>query len=225
MKTTQRSRFREVLKRGGHPLGTWIEVPNIDSFHPGGTAGPDFVVVDFEHAPRDTRTVLAMIDIARISGLSPIVRIPAAETALIQHMLHSGADGIMFPHINSPADASFAVRALRVPVRDPRGTRSTSGARQRGAPGRNEYGQRGLEQVACIVQIQSAEAALAAGDIASVEGVDAVLVGAADVAEGEGRQVTDPHIIELITKAVAAVKLAGVPVGTTGVAKHSGRRP
>lgn len=222
MKTTQRSRFREVLKSGGHPLGTWIKVPNNDSAHPGGTVTPDFVVVDLEHAPRDTGTVLAMIDIAKTSGLSPIVRIPAIETALIQHILHSGADGIMFPHINSPADASFAVRTLSVPVQNPRGARSTSGEGQPSPPGNNEYGKRRPEQVACILEIQSAEAARAAGDIASVQGVDAVLIGAEDVAAGEGRQVTDPHIIELITEAVAAVKLAGVPVGTTNTVETFG---
>lgn len=213
MHTTQRSRFRDVLECDGHPRGAWVKLPAIENPQLNGTDGLDFVVVDLEHAPKDVGIVFAIIAIVKASGLSPIVRIPSTETGLIQRLLDSGADGIMFPHIKSPADARRAVHALQVLTYDTPGAGNTSIAGQRGALERREHPKRGHKQVACIVQLENAEAALAAGDIALVDGVGAVLIGAADLAAREGKHETDPMIIELITNAVAAVKLAGVPVG------------
>lgn len=213
MSTTQRSRFREVLERDGHPLGAWIKPPLIEGAQLTDTDGLDLVVVDLEHAPQHMQTVVAIIGIAKASGLSPIVRIPSTDAGLIQRLLDSGTDGIVFPHIHSPADARRAIRALQVPTQGTSGAGNTSIAAQGSALDHRKYPKRGHKQVACIVQIENAEAALAAGDIASVDGVDAVLIGAAELAAREGKAETDPTIIDLITNAVAAAKLAGVPVG------------
>ena len=50
---------------------------------------------------------------------------------------------------------------------------------------RAEYLRFGQEEVVLIAQIESAQAARSAGAIAAVEGVDALLVGAADLSTSE----------------------------------------
>src|SRR6185436_16319804 len=50
----------------------------------------------------------------------------------------------------------------------------------------------------------------------SVEGVDALLVGAADLSVSEGRTESDPEIVELIASAVDQARAAGIPVGNAG---------
>lgn len=219
MNTTPNCGFRAALERENHlPLGTWIKLPALESIELIAGAGFDFVVIDLEHAPLDMSTVFALIGIAKTSGLSPIVRIPATNIGLIQRVLDSGADGLMFPHIDSADEARSAVRAMRFPPLGVRGVGNTSRAGLWGALDRDEYLRFGNEEVLCIAQIESAAAALAAGEIASVDGVDAILVGAADLAVSEGKTETDVTIVELIAKAVASAQAAGVPVGNAGSA-------
>jgi acetoacetyl-CoA synthetase len=215
MSTKQRRLFQDFLERNGHALRTWIRLPTVESVQLAGPDKSDFGVVDLEHAPYDMHAGLPIIELAKASGLSPLVRIPSSDREMIQRVCDSGADGIIFSRVGSPADARLAVRALRVPTESPQGAGNTSVAAQGGALNCKESLKRCREQVVCIVQIQTAEAARAAGDIASVDGVDAVLISAADLAAREGKRETDPTIIELVADAVAAVKLAGVPVGNT----------
>lgn len=219
MNTTPNCGFRTALTRERHmPLGTWIKLPTLESIELVAGAGFDFVVIDLEHAPLDMSTVFALIGIAKTSGLSPIVRIPATDIGLVQRVLDSGADGLMFPHVDSADEARRAVRAMRFPPLGVRGVGNTSRAGLWGALDRDEYLRFGNEDVLCIAQIESAAAALVAGEIASVDGVDAILIGAADLAVSEGKTETDAAIVELIAKAVAAAQAAGVPVGNAGSA-------
>lgn len=222
---TQICGFRAALALENHlSLGTWIKLPALESVELIAGAGFDFVVIDLEHAPLDMETVFALIGIAKISELSPIVRIPATDIGLIQRVLDSGADGLMFPHVESVAEARSAVRAMRFPPHGVRGVGNTSRAGQWGALDREEYLRFGREQVVCIAQIESAAAAFVAGDIAAVDGVDAILIGVADLSVSEGKHETDPAVIELVGKVIAAVKSVGVPVGNAGAATEEAVR-
>ena len=72
--------------------------------------------------------------------------------------------------------------------------------------------------VVLIAQIESATGVRNAGAIAAVDGVDALLVGAADLAVSERTTPADPRVVELIASAVAQGRAAGVPVGNAGAA-------
>ncbi|GMA90990.1 hypothetical protein GCM10025869_15190 [Homoserinibacter gongjuensis] len=67
-----------------------------------------------------------------------------------------------------------------------------------------------------IPQLESAEAARNAREIAAVDGVDVLLVGAADLSTSEGLAESDPTVVELITGAVRAVHAVGKPIGNAG---------
>ena len=67
-----------------------------------------------------------------------------------------------------------------------------------------------------IAQIESAVAARNAGAIAAVDGVDTLLIGAADLSTSEGKTESDPEIIAIIADAIAATKAAGKPIGNAG---------
>jgi len=217
--------FRQALAQENHlPLGTWIKLPALESIELVALAGFDFVVIDLEHAPLDMATVFTLIGGAKNSGLSPLVRISTADTGLIQRVLDSGADGLVFPHIESVDEARRVVRAMRFPPEGTRGVGNTSRAGQWGALDRREYLRFGREEVVCIVQIESAYAATIAGKIAAVDGVDAVLIGAADMAVGEGRDESDAEIIELITQACTAVQALGALVGSSTAASEEAVR-
>ncbi|CAN5308021.1 hypothetical protein BH09ACT5_BH09ACT5_00300 [soil metagenome] len=81
---------------------------------------------------------------------------------------------------------------------------------------REDYLRYGQEEVVLIAQIESGLAARNAGAIAAVPGVDALLIGAADLSTSEGTTESDPRVVEIIADAIRDTKSAGVPIGNAG---------
>jgi 2-keto-3-deoxy-L-rhamnonate aldolase RhmA len=213
----RRSLFRAALGRADGPaIGTWIKLPAIESMEIIALAGFDFAVIDLEHSPIDLETAYRHIGIALLSGVSPLVRVPGIDGGIIQRVLDAGAEGIVVPHVDTAAQAREASARIRFPPRGGRGVGSTGRAGEWGAMPREEYLRYGNDEVAFIPQIESAEAARNAAAIAHVEGVDAILIGAADLSTDLGMPERDPYVVGVIAGAVRACVAAGVAVGNAG---------
>ncbi|MFI5959480.1 HpcH/HpaI aldolase/citrate lyase family protein [Cryptosporangium sp. NPDC051539] len=213
------SPFQEALRTKPLVLGTWVKIPAMEIMELVALAGFDFVVIDLEHSPISVETAYRLIGTGLQTGVAPIVRVPQVD-GLVGRLLDSGAAGIMVPHVDTPEQARAAANAVRFPPRGTRGVGSTSRAGAWGAMPRDEYLRYGQEEVVLIAQIESAEGVRNAGRIAATDGVDALLVGAADLAVSEGR--TD--VGDLIAETVAAAGEAGVPVGNAGAATENSAR-
>jgi 4-hydroxy-2-oxoheptanedioate aldolase len=213
----QRSYIRAALADlRGPALGTWIKIPAMEIMELVALAGFDFVVIDLEHSPIGLESAYQLIGTALYTGVSPIVRVPGLDPGLAQRVLDAGAEGVMVPHVDTPAQARAAVSAVRFPPLGARGVGSTSRAGAWGGRSREDYLRYGQQEVVLIAQIESAVGVRNAGAIAAVEGVDALLVGAADLSVGEGKAESDPAIAELIAHAVGQGRAAGLPVGNAG---------
>ncbi|WP_051570869.1 HpcH/HpaI aldolase family protein [Cryptosporangium arvum] len=216
---TRASLFRAAL--GKSPaLGTWIKIPAMEVVELVALAGFDFVVIDLEHSPVDLETAYRLIGTALHTGVAPIVRVPGRDPGLIQRVLDSGAEGIMVPHVDTPEQAREVATAVRFPPLGTRGVGSTSRAGQWGALPRAEYLRYGQEEVVVIAQIESAEGVRNAGAIAATDGIDALLVGAADLSVSEGRS----DVADLVADVVDAARSAHVPVGNAGGATADAAR-
>ncbi|MBB2744043.1 UNVERIFIED_ORG: 2-keto-3-deoxy-L-rhamnonate aldolase RhmA [Microbispora rosea subsp. rosea] len=219
MSTARTSRFRAALARAGGPaLGTWVKLPVMESVELLALAGFDFVVIDLEHSAMNLETAYRLIGTANYLGMAPIVRIPNLDGGIAQRVLDAGAEGIMLPHVDTVGQAEAGVRAIRFPPLGARGVGSTSRAGAWGAMDRAEYLRYGQEEAVFIAQIESAEAARSAGAIAAVPGVDALLVGAADLSTSEETTEDDPRVVELISQTIKACTAAGKPIGNAGAA-------
>ncbi|MDR3070391.1 MAG: hypothetical protein LBU38_05195 [Propionibacteriaceae bacterium] len=215
--SVRRSLFRQAVNNPDGPaLGVWVKIPAMESVELIALAGFDFIVVDLEHSPMNLETAYRLIGTARQAGVAPIVRIPELAGGLVQRILDAGAEGIMLPHVDTVEQAEAAVRAVRFAPWGNRGVGATSRAGEWGLLERAEYLRYGQEEVILIVQIESGPAARAAGQIASVKGVDALLVGAADLSTSEGKGENDPEVLELIAGAIRDTRAAGVPIGNSG---------
>ena len=210
------SRFRAALAGDRVALGTWVKIPAMEIIELVALAGFDFVVIDLEHSPISLESAHQLIGTALHTGVAPLVRVPGLGAGIVQRVLDSGAAGVMVPHVDTVAQARAAVSAVRFPPLGARGVGSTGRAGAWGALPRADYLRYGREEVVLIAQIESAEGVRQAGEIAAVEGVDALLVGAADLSVSEGRGETDPAVVALIARAVEAGRAAGVPVGNAG---------
>ncbi len=212
-----RSLFRAAIANPSAPaLGTWVKLPTMESVELIALAGFDFIVIDLEHSAMNLESAYRHIGTALFAGVAPIVRVPALDGGLVQRLLDAGAEGIMLPHVDTVEQAEAAASAVRFPPRGMRGVGSTSRAGRWGALPREDYLRYGNEEVVLIAQIESAVAARNANAIARVDGVDCLLVGAADLSTSEGLSETDPRMGELIAAAITGALAAGVPIGNAG---------
>jgi 2-keto-3-deoxy-L-rhamnonate aldolase RhmA len=218
MTQVRRSMFRAAVRSAQPALGTWVKLPAMESVELVALAGFDFVVIDLEHSAMSTESAYRQIGVAALSGVSPIVRVPNLDAGLVGRLLDAGAEGIMLPHVDTVRQAEEAVSAMRFPPLGRRGMGPTGRAGGWGALSREEYVRFAQEEVVLIAQIESAAAARDAGAIAAVPGVDALLIGAADLCMSEQRQESDPVITSLIAEAVQDTRAQGKPIGNSGPA-------
>jgi 4-hydroxy-2-oxoheptanedioate aldolase len=217
MSSLRKGLFKSAIARREDLLfGTWIKLPAAESVELVALAGFDFVVIDLEHSPISLQTAFQLIGTARLSGVSPLVRIPGLDAGFMQRVLDAGADGILLPHVDSAEQARAAVSVARFPPVGTRGVGATSRAGGWGLLGRDEYLRFGQEEVALIAQIESAEAVKAAREIATVDGLDALFIGAADLSVSVGKTEADPEVTEMISSVIEVAKETRVPIGNSG---------
>jgi 2-keto-3-deoxy-L-rhamnonate aldolase RhmA len=171
----------------------------------------DFVWLDLEHGALDARDVQPLAVAARAAGAAALVRLPSSECPRLPAILDAGVGGVVAPRVESAAQAERLVESLSHP---PRGTRGYA-ARRAAAYGRPDAA---LGDPLCLVQIESAAGVDAAEQIAAVEGVDALVVGCADLAlalDGSLEPVS-PRVREAIAHVQGAAERAGIASGVAG---------
>jgi 4-hydroxy-2-oxoheptanedioate aldolase len=168
--------LREQWAAGQPTFGAWLSIPSTLSAEATARVGFDYVCVDNQHGAIDYDITTRMIQAIQLGGGRPIVRVPWNEPGIVGKMLDAGAEGIIVPMVNSAAEATAVVRAVRYP---PVGARSFgpvfAGLRVA------DYAVDANKTVAAIPMIETAEALGRLDEILSVEGVDAVYVGPADL--------------------------------------------
>lgn len=143
--------------------------------------GFDGFYVDCEHGTYSRAETAALCTSALMMGLMPAVRVPAPEPADIAAALDGGALGIIVPHVGNAADAQAAVRAAKYP---PLGQRSVAalgpGTRYRSLP-IAEIVRLQNDLTMVIAMLETAEGIENAEAIAAVPGIDALMIGPADL--------------------------------------------
>lgn len=207
--------LRDRLDASDRPLaGMWVcsGSPVVAEICAG--AGLDWLLIDMEHAPNGLESVLAQLQAVAAYPTTPVVRVPANDPVLLKQVLDLGAQTVLVPMVASAEEARAAVEAVRYP---PLGRRGVGSALSRSARWNrvDGYLADAGSHVSLLVQVETAEAVDAAGEIAAVEGVDGVFVGPSDLAASMGLlgQQTHPDVVAAVLRAFAAVRAAGKPVG------------
>lgn len=200
---------------GGPPsLGMWVKIPSIETIEMISHVGYDFVVIDLEHGPMTLESCYRAIVVAQARGLAALVRMPDASGALTQRVLDMGADGLLVPHVTSPAVAKAVVSGTMFPPHGSRGLGTTSRAGMWGLNSTPAYLERSRTDVLRIPQIEDPEAVESAAEICAVDGVNAVLIGLGDLSLGVGLPATDPAVDAMTDRVLAAAAHSSIPCGT-----------
>lgn len=207
---TSSNHLKALLDSGRPAVGGWCTIPDSYSAEIVAYASSDYVVVDMQHGLAAFSDLVQMLQAVAAHGPTPLVRIPHGDLATAQRALDAGAQGIIFPLINSAADAAAAVASCRFP---PLGTRSYGPVRARLHLGADpEVLNR---EVLCLVQVETLEAMQALDEILSCVGVDGVYVGPADLALSLGLPVgtAQPAVEDALGTVVTSCRAAGLTPG------------
>jgi len=208
-----KNRVKEMLKEGKTTKGVWMNFSTPDSAEILSHMGLDWLVFDTEHGPWSIETVQQLIQATAGTDITPIVRVAWNDPVLIKRALDIGAYGIIVPWINNKEQAIEAVRATRYA---PKGIRGC-GPRRVALYGlkTKEYLEVADDLILVIAQIETQEAINNLEEILSVDGIDAIFIGPADLSASFGLlgQSRHPKNLEAIDKILEAGKKANVPVG------------
>lgn len=192
--------LKQRVHAGERLVGGLLRLPAETLVEVAGVAGMDFVLIDCEHGPADVLSLQQHIAAAEAHGLAVLVRVGVNEPQLVLRALDVGATGIVVPHVDTADDASRAVRSAHYPPRGERGVSTYSRAGRFGATSIAEQ-LRGAEQSTVVVaMLETSDACENADEILAVDGIDAVMVGPADlsVALGLTGGPSEPAVGQLI---------------------------
>ncbi|MEY9485703.1 2-keto-3-deoxy-L-rhamnonate aldolase RhmA [Streptomyces calvus] len=201
--TAHRS-LKRRLADGEHLRGALLRLPSETLVEMAGVAGLDFVVIDCEHGPADTALLQQHLTAAAAHGIDVLVRVGSNEPTLALRCLDLGAAGLIHPHVDSREDAARAVAASHYPPWGNRGFATYSRAGRFGTVTAADHVAASRETLV-VTMIETRRACDDADAIAGTDGVDAVLVGPADLAADCG--FPEPAVVDgLIARAHDAAR-------------------
>ena len=182
------NRMRAGVERGEVQIGTWVTLvrtPSILMLLQ--AAGVDYARVDMEHTAASIETIGEMAAMARALDFPIAVRPPVANREWITRLLDVGVWNIHCPQVESARHAAEIVAASRYAPRGLRGNGGLSAATEFRAGGtvaeRRAFANR---EVFVTAMIETAAAFDELDEIAGMDGIDALTLGPADLAQDLG---------------------------------------
>lgn len=206
--------FLQAIRSGVPQIGLWASLAGPASAEAIAHAGFDWILVDMEHSPNDLLSVMSQLQIFAACDSTAIVRPDGFDVVLVKRLLDMGAEGLLFPMVQTPDMASDIVSATRYP---PRGIRGFGGTTRANRYGRiKDYATRVEDETAVLVQAETLSALDAALEIGSTDGIDGVFFGPADIAADMGLlgQPMHPDVWAKIIPIAQTLMAKGVACGT-----------
>ena len=210
------NRMKSLLRAGTAVAGTMlVEFRQPAVMQVLKNAGYDFATIDMEHGVFDYESVADLSRFGRHIGITPLVRVPDKQYPYISRALDVGAQGIMVPRLRSAEEVRDVVNIIKYP---PMGGRGCSFGRGHtdfhGGPLTENMGAAN-EETLLIVQVETRGAIEEIGEIASIAGVDVLLIGPTDLSIdlGVAGQLDSPQLLDAIEKTMAACETHGVAAG------------
>jgi 4-hydroxy-2-oxoheptanedioate aldolase len=170
--------IKDAIKSGRTIVGTTV-TPDID-VSVLAAAGYDFLLFDTQHSAWEIKQLRPSIETMRGKPAAPVVRVAANQPYLICFALDAGARGLIVPMVNTREEAEAAVRACRY---FPAGNRSNAGVRGEWGEFKNyrDYMDAVNNELVILPMIETNQALENLDAIASVPGVDVLLIGPSDL--------------------------------------------
>jgi 2-keto-3-deoxy-L-rhamnonate aldolase RhmA len=195
----QTNRVKQALKVGQMQLGAGFwqvrsqEIPRLLA-----GAGFDWIFLDTEHGGFDLETVQDICRVANLAGIAPIVRVGDMQYSLVARSLDCGAQGIIFPRVESPELLAQAVSWTKFPPHGVRGFGLSTPQVGYSKVKMPEVVEHANANTLVVLQIETVRAFEARDELLSIPGIDAVLIGPADlsISLGVPGEFQDPRMVK-----------------------------
>ena len=200
------NRVKKLWREGKPAVGGWLSIPHCVQAEVMAHTGLDWLCIDMQHGCIDYPDTVPMLTAISTTNVTPFVRVPWNEPAMIMKVLDAGAYGVIVPMVSNRAEAERAVAACRYP---PAGIRSNGPNRVLLYAGA-DYQKHANDEVACIVMVETPEGIEKVDEIASTPGVDAIYIGPTDLALSLGLPPVmdndDPKHVATVNRILEACK-------------------
>src|SRR5689334_23622025 len=173
---------REKLEAGQLSLGVGVRLTrSVEIAAAMASVGFDWLFLDMEHGTMSLDACAQIAAAAIEAGIAPIARVPNGQYAIATRALDNGALGIVMPHVDTASEAREVVNRLKYP---PVGHRSMGGIGPHYGLRAASSGEAASALNAAnltVVMLETPTAIANAEEIATVPGVDVLLIGTNDL--------------------------------------------
>ncbi len=208
---------KKALAEGKVQLGTGFgNLRSQDVVRIFADAGFQWAFIDTEHGGFDLETVQDICRISALVGLCPVVRVAELQYSLVARALDAGAQGILFPRVESPELLEKAISWTKFPPMGVRGYGLTPLQVDHALATIPEVIQHVNANTMVVLQIETVRAVEMRNELLSVPGVDVVMIGPADlsVSLGVGGEFQHAKVVDAMEKIRDSCVEHGVAPGT-----------
>jgi 4-hydroxy-2-oxoheptanedioate aldolase len=211
---------RRQLREGKLAIGLGLrQARTVDTAQIAKTSGFDWLFIDCEHNSMTVDTAAQISAAALALGITPLVRVPGYEHHHASRALDNGAQGIVFPHVDTPELARKLADYCRFP---PIGRRSMGGGLQQVGFAPMPLGELARtinEETLVVIMLESPQGIENCEAIAALPGVDALLIGTNDLCFEMGipGKFDDPRVAAAYSKVIGACRTHGKFAGMGGM--------
>ena len=205
----------EALHDGRRVFGTMVSSPSPRFAGAARDAGLDFAFNDTEHPPLGRERGAWRCPACGGAGRAPLVRVPEPDPFLATMALDAGAQGVIFPYVESAEQAEALRGATKLrPLKGRRLARVLAGE-ERLEPDLADYLARRNAGSVMVVNVESVPAIEALDEILAVPGLDAVLIGPHDLSCSLGipERYGDARFEQAVATIVGKARAADVGAG------------
>src|SRR5262245_11396957 len=150
------------------------------------SAGFDFLFIDTEHGAYGLESVSDLCHATTAAGITPLVRVPDLQYAMLSRPLDVGAMGLVMPHVDTRTQVETIVAYTKYAPLGKRGMVSQIPHTDFLGSGVEEYTQWANAQLMNVIMIESAEGVANLDSMLQVQGIDVALVGSNDLSQEIG---------------------------------------
>ena len=179
-------------------------------------AGFQWAFLDTEHGGFDLETVQDICRVSVMAGLSPIVRVADLQYSLIARALDCGAQGVIFPRVESPELLEKAISWTKFPPLGARGYGLTAVQVDYEPLTFKEIIEHVNSNTMVVLQIETQRALEMREELLSVKGIDAIMIGPADlsISLGVPGEFQHPKMVEAMEAVRDSCARHGIAPGT-----------
>jgi 2-keto-3-deoxy-L-rhamnonate aldolase RhmA len=210
-----RGALRRRVLAGESTLGAFVGLGSVASADLMARAGYDWLILDLEHGMGTEAHLLPQLLAVQATPTTAIVRVQSVERLRIDRALDLGADGVMLPQVRTPEEARDGVAWMRYPPDGVRGVALVTRGAGFGANGHADIAARVNPAITGVFQVESPGAVEAADELASIDGVDVLFIGPADLSHSMGipGRLDDPAFVAAVDRVVRACRAHGKAAG------------